>query len=61
MNQPTQDVKQDVTELFKQIEKEFPGVAEGLRVLNMSYADYLTILQSSQLGSSFVANGTIIR
>ncbi|MGD0793281.1 MAG: hypothetical protein ABR920_16050 [Terriglobales bacterium] len=53
--------EEEVTELFKTIDNQFPGVAEGIRVLNMSYSDYLTILQNSQPPTSFAANGTVIR
>ena len=52
--------EQSVQELFESIEKEFPGVAEGMRVLNMSYTEYLAILQSSQPPTSFVSNGTAL-
>jgi hypothetical protein len=60
MEEPKQ-FEQQVTELFKTIDSQYPGVAEGIRVLNMSYSDYLTILQNSQAPTSFAANGTIIR
>jgi hypothetical protein len=53
--------EQRVKELFCTIEQEFPGVTEGMRVLNMSYKDYLAILQSSQPVTSFTTNGTIVR
>lgn len=54
------EFEQSVKTLFESIEKRFPGVAEGMRVLNMSYADYLTILQNSQTPTSFSASGTVI-
>ncbi len=60
MEDPKQ-FEQEVTELFKTIESEFPGVTEGMRVLNMSYNEYLSILQNSQPPTSFVANGTVSR
>jgi hypothetical protein len=59
MENPKQ-LEQDVTTLFNRIENEFPGVAEGMRVLNMSYADYLTILQSAQPATSFSTNGSVV-
>jgi hypothetical protein len=52
--------EQNVRELFDAIEKQFPGVSEGMRVLNMSYKDYLAILESSRPATSFAANGTSI-
>ncbi len=52
--------EQSVQKLFESIERDFPGVSEGMRVLNMSYSDYLAILQSSQPTTSFVANGTVM-
>jgi hypothetical protein len=58
--QPKQ-FEQEVAELFKTIDSQFPGVAEGIRLLNMSYNEYLTILQNSQPPTSFTANGTVIR
>jgi hypothetical protein len=60
MEDPKQ-FEQSVTELFKTIETEFPGVAEGMRVLNMSHNEYLAILQNSQPPTSFTTNGTILR
>ena len=57
----SKQLEHNVTELFKKIETDFPGVAEGMRVLNMSYTQYLTILQNSQPPTSFAANGTVIR
>ncbi len=57
----SKELEQKVAELFKTIDSQFPGVAEGIRVLNMSYSEYLTILQNSQPPTSFVANGTVIR
>jgi hypothetical protein len=52
--------EQSVRQLFDSIEKEYPGVAEGMRALNMSYTDYLTILQNAQVPTSFSANGTVM-
>lgn len=52
--------EQGVHNLFDSIEKEYPGVGEGMRALNMSYNDYLTILQNAQVPTSFSANGTVI-
>jgi hypothetical protein len=60
MEDPKQ-FEQSVTELFKTIDQEFPGVTEGMRVLNMSCSDYLAILQNSQPPTSFASNGTVIR
>ena len=57
----SKQLEQNVAEMFKTIEAEFPGVTEGLRVLNLSYNDYLTILQNSQPPTSFAANGTVVR
>jgi hypothetical protein len=55
-----QKFEQDVAALFKKVETEFPGVTEGMRVLNMSYREYLAILQSSQPTPSITASGTSI-
>jgi hypothetical protein len=63
MNKDKDDDKQfeeSVHKLFDSIEKEFPGVAEGMRALNMSYTEYLAILQSSQTPTSFASNGTVM-
>ena len=52
--------KQGVRQLFESIEKDYPGVGEGMRALNMSYNDYLAILQNAQVPTSFSANGTVL-
>jgi hypothetical protein len=52
--------EQSVHQLFDSIENRFPGVTEGMRVLNMSYTEYLAILQSSQSPTSFASNGTLM-
>lgn len=57
----TKPFEENVKDLFKTIDEQFPGVAEGLRVLNMSYSEYMTILQNSQPPSSSVTNGTTLR
>jgi hypothetical protein len=57
----SKQLEDKVKELFKTIDSQFPGVAEGIRVLNMSYNEYLTILQNSQPPTSSAANGTMIR
>jgi hypothetical protein len=57
---PQTEFEQRVRSLFESIEEQFPGVAEGMRVLNMSQADYLTILQNSQAPMSVSASGTFI-
>ena len=56
----TNQLEQEVRELFQSIEHQFPGVSEGMRVLNMSYNDYLAILQNSQPPISFSASGTVM-
>jgi hypothetical protein len=60
MEKKQAEFEQSVKGLFDSIEKQFPGVAEGMRVLNMSYVDYLTILQNSQAPTSFSASGTAV-
>lgn len=48
-----------VHELFTALESAYPGVAESMRTLNMSYNEYLTILQNAQIPVSFSASGTV--
>jgi len=51
---------QSVKQFFESMEKTHPGLAEGMRVLNMSYNDYMTILQNSQAPVSFATNGAVM-
>lgn len=60
MDQDPKQFEQNVKALFDTIEKQYPGVSDGMRVLNMSYKDYLTILENSQPASSFTGNGTFV-
>lgn len=57
---PTPDLRnpESVREYFRQLEEQCPEVIEALRVLNVSYAQYLAALLAMNQQSSFTTSST---
>ena len=50
--------EEEVRAYFARLEREYPQLIEAMRVLNMSYRQYLTALQALNQRSSFSTAST---
>jgi predicted patatin/cPLA2 family phospholipase len=57
---PSVDVRseQEVRAYFEQLEREYPQLIEAMRVMNISYQQYLAALRALQQQSSFSTSST---